>query len=127
MISYTVYKVIHYIGIFGAVGALVALLARIGLIEASPGATDPWRRRLVALHGTGLFLVLLGGFGMLARLEITHGLGLPGWIWAKLVLWGGLAIFVTVGKRAPQLAGWLTLLAPIFAILAGTIAHTKPF
>jgi hypothetical protein len=127
MISYSVYKIIHYVGIFTVVASLGAFLARVAVVDHGPGQKDPWRRNLVIGHGTGLFLILLGGFGMLARLDVTSGLSLPGWIWAKLVLWVALGAMVTIGKRAPNLAAALAVLAPILAMLAGITAHTKPF
>ena len=127
MISYSVYKIVHYAGLFVALAAVVAFLARVPLMDRGERRTDPWQRRLIALHGTGLFLVLLGGFGMLARLGITEGLGLPGWIWAKLVLWVGLGALVSIGKRKRDAAPWLLLAAPLLAILAGAVAHLKPF
>ena len=127
MISYTVYKIIHYVGIFTVVGSLGAFLARVGVVAHGPAQRDPWRRNLIIGHGVGLFLILLGGFGMLARLDITQGLSLPGWIWAKIVLWLALGVLITVGKRAPHLTGFLAALAPVLAMLAGIAAHTKPF
>jgi hypothetical protein len=126
MISYGVYKIIHYLGIFSLVSALTALLARTAAGAKGPDGRDPMRKKLVAAHGTALFLVLLGGFGMLARLDVTHGLGLPGWIWVKLGIWtvlGGLTFFV---KRKPELAGAAGILVPLMAVLAGWVALYKP-
>jgi hypothetical protein len=125
VISYAVYKVIHYAGIFLLVTALGAALSRAA---ASPGGdfADPWRKRLVALHGISLFLILLGGFGMLARLDATEGMGLPGWVWAKLGIWlllgGALA-----ARRSPGLAARVLWAVPILAVLSGVVALTKPF
>lgn len=126
MISYTVYKIIHYVGIFTLVSALAAFLAQTAS-SGTPLVRVPWSKRLVIAHGIGLFLILLGGFGMLARLDVTQGLSLPGWIWAKLALWTVLGAGVTVVKRRPEFSGPLLVLTPILAILAGTVALTKPF
>ena len=127
MISYTVYKIIHYVGIFTLVTGLGAFLAQTA-VGGSALVRVPWSKRLVVAHGIGLFLVLLGGFGMLARLDITHQLGgLPGWIWAKLALWTVLGAGVSIAKRRPDWSGALLILTPILAIVAGTVALTKPF
>ena len=130
MISYTVYKTIHYLGVFALVAALSATLGRAamapGRSEATEAGGDPWRKRLVAMHGLGLLLVLLGGFGMLARLGVDHGELFPGWIWAKLVVWlvlGGLVAF----RRDARWAARALVLAPLLAWLAGYFAFTKPF
>lgn len=45
------------------------------------------RRRIASGHGAGLFLVLLGGSGMMARVGIG-GLPWPGWVPVKLATRG---------------------------------------
>lgn len=133
MLSYAVYKTVHYLGIFVLVTAVTAALARAAASGLTPSAAgsgsvpegdtpDPWKKRLVIAHGVGLFLVLLGGFGMLARL----GLGLTGWVNAKLTIWlllGGLIAL----RRSAAAASWGVVVVPILAVLAGYIAYTKPF
>lgn len=128
MISYTVYKTVHYLGIFLLLMVLSAGLARAAALprKADGPPEDPWRRRLLAGHGVALFLVLLGGFGMLARLEITEGLALPGWIWAKLGIWGALGAAVAF-RRSRRLAPAALALAPLLALLAGWVALYRPF
>ena len=134
MIPYATYKVVHYLGIFLLLTALAARLGRAAGFAAgaptsgtAPPAPDPWKRRLGITHGTALFLILLGGFGMLARLNITHGLGLPGWIWAKLGIWTVLGALILVVRRTPALSGRLLVAVPFLAVLAGIIALYKPF
>lgn len=124
MISYPVYKIVHYLGIFALLTVLAGALGRGARGEA---AADPWRRRLAGLHGVALFVVLLGGFGMLARLEVTQGLTLPGWVWAKLGIWAVLAGLFTVAKRSPSWSARLLFVVPALAALAGVVALTKPF
>jgi hypothetical protein len=137
VISYTVYKLVHYLGIFATVALLGAALGR-GAANASAdgtpsgggssvGARDPWRRRFNVLHGIGLFVILLGGFGMLARLGITQGLGLPGWIWAKLAIWTVFVGLIVVARRTASAAARALIVLPLLAALAGYIAFTKPF
>lgn len=126
MISYTTYKIVHYLGVFTVVAALGAFLS-LAAGGGNPLVRRPWSKRLIAAHGIGLFLVLLGGFGMLARLDVTEGLQLPGWIWAKLGIWTLLGAAVTVAKRRPETSGWLLLALPVLAVLAGAVALTKPF
>ena len=119
MIPYVTYKVVHYLGIFILVTALSASLAR----SAKEGLnTDPWKKRMGMIHGVALFLILLGGFGMLARL----GAGFPMWIVAKL------AILVVVGaliapRKSPTWAARGLVILPLLAALAGWIAYAKPF
>jgi hypothetical protein len=117
---YEIYKIIHYLGLFALVTTSVAALAR----GARPGeGEDPWRRPLGITHGVSLFLVLLGGFGMLARL----GLGVEPWVWVKLGIWVLFGGFLTVGRRSPAWSARLVVVAPLLAALAGIVAFTKPF
>jgi len=128
VIPYTAYKVVHYLGIFLLLTGLSAALARAAawrVSDVAPPEADPWGRRIVIAHGIALFMILLGGFGMLARLEITEGLGLPGWIWAKLGLWTILGGVVAI-RRVPALAGPALVVAPLLAALAGWVALYKP-
>jgi hypothetical protein len=134
MIPYATYKVVHYLGIFLLLTALAARLGRAAGFAAGASAAgtaqpaqDPWKRRLGITHGTALFLILLGGFGMLARLDVTQGLALPGWIWAKLGIWTLLGAAIVVASRIPALSGRLLVVVPALAVLAGIIALYKPF
>jgi hypothetical protein len=121
---YPVYKLVHFLGIFILIASLTA-----GAMHALRGGTkadNPHRRTLGILHGVSLFLILLGGFGMLARLEIIQG-GLPGWIWGKLVIWIvlGAALALTTRGREPARLALITV--PLLAVAAGAIALYKPF
>ena len=85
----------------------------------------PYRRWFAAAHGIAALAVLTGGFGMLARLGTMHG-ALPGWVYAKIVIWGALgAALLLAYRRAYALA--LFVAAPLLALAAGAIALYKPF
>lgn len=116
---YVAYKVVHFLGIFTLVTVLSAALAR----SAKEGLnSDPWRARLGMIHGIALFLILLGGFGMLARLQV----GFPGWAMAKVGIWVVAAGLIAVRKSTIWSARALVFL-PLLAALAGWIAYAKPF
>jgi len=119
LLPYAAYKVVHYLGIFMLVTVLSATLAR----SAKEGLnSDPWRKRLGMIHGIALFLIVLGGFGMLAKLDA----GFPGWIVAKLGIWLVFAGLIAARKSADWSARALVLV-PLLAALAGWIAYAKPF
>ncbi|MHB1192168.1 MAG: hypothetical protein ACYC6F_03900 [Longimicrobiales bacterium] len=121
MLSLVFYKTVHFIGVFALVTALTASLARASAgVGGAEG--DPWRKRLAIAHGVALFLVLLGGFGMLARL----GMSVTGWVGAKLLLWIAVGGLIALRKN-PAAAGWGLVLVPMLAALAGWIGYTKPF
>ncbi|HEX3158113.1 MAG TPA: hypothetical protein VHQ45_06325 [Gemmatimonadaceae bacterium] len=124
MIPYATYKLVHLFGIlltFVMLGALT--------LHAATGAaksTNPMRRPVTALHGVGAFLILLGGFGMLARLGVMHGSGFPGWLWVKIGVWVLVAILVILPYRKPSLARPMLFVLPVLGALAAYMAIYKP-
>ncbi len=119
MLSYQTYKMLHYLGFmllfFGIGGVLIPTMAGIKL-QGKP--------RMVAFitHGIGMLLLIVAGFGMLARLQLE---GIPPWIHVKLLVWLILGVAIGLAKRMPS---WL-LLAAILAIamIAPYMAIYKPF
>lgn len=124
MISYTVYKIVHLFGMF----MLFSVLGGIALHAMNGGTkkSNVGRALVGALHGTSLLVILIGGFGMLARLGISQG-GLPGWIYAKLAIWVLLPFIGMIPYRRPALAKWVLVAYPFFGGLAAWIALYKPF
>jgi hypothetical protein len=124
MISLNAYKLVHILGIllvFSSFGGLVLHAMNGGTKTTNTG------RRLIAIgYGTGLFLLLLGGFGMLARLGIVQG-GLPGWIWFKLVVWVVIGGLFALPYRKPGSARLLWVLGPALGLLAAWAGLYKPF
>ena len=121
---YEIYKLIHFLGIFLVLVALAVMAGHV--LRGGTRADDPHRRTLAITHGTGVFLILLGGFGMLARLGIVQG-GLPAWIYAKLAIWlvvGGAIALIPRGRGPARL---VLLASPVLALLAAAIALYKPF
>ncbi|MCG8459477.1 MAG: hypothetical protein MI919_24630, partial [Holophagales bacterium] len=77
--SYMTYKVLHLLGVFFlafSVGGMI--LASLATRSDLPAGV----RKLAAItHGIALVILLVTGFGALAKLGITGGI--PGWVWAK--------------------------------------------
>ena len=123
--SHQFYNVVHIVGIILIMSALGGAAVRAMTV----GTEDPPspRRMLALLHGIGAFLVLLGGFGMLARLGFLHGASFPGWLWVKLLIWGLLAVALFIPRRRPKLARPLLLALPLLGGLAAYMAIYKPF
>jgi hypothetical protein len=124
MISYSVYRVVHLVGIF-ILFAVLGGLAWGGARAEARGAIS--RPLAMALHGIGLFIVLLGGFGLLARIGVMHGMNWPGWVWGKLVIWLLLGAAVIIPKRKPEWGAALLLLIPTLGGVAAWLAIFKPF
>jgi len=119
--SYLAYKLIHLVGVallFAALGALV--VRQLG--GTPPAPKDRGGRLAGTTHGIALVLILVSGFGALAKL----GLGLPGWAWAKLAVWLLLGASLVAIRRLPSAALWLWWLLPLLGGVAAWLALYKP-
>lgn len=120
--SYETYKIIHLVSAF----VLFAVAGGVALFAANGGdkASNTQRKLVGILHGLALVGLLVAGFGLLARLGLG---GIPGWVWAKLVLWliiGGIA---TLPYKKPQLGSLFLWLVPLLGGLSAVLAIFKPF
>jgi hypothetical protein len=124
VISYELYKVIHLVGVVAVFAALggAALLAIHG--GAAPGT--PARRATALMHAAGLLLVLVAGFGLVARLDLFTG-GMPMWVAGKLGVWFLAGIALTIPRRRPSFARPMLFLGlPLLAAAAAWLAVYKP-
>jgi len=122
MISYEVYKILHLWGImllFTSVGGLCILS-----MKARPQNSEAGRKLAMSVHGIALVLILVTGFGLLARLGIMTGW--PLWVWLKLGIWVILGGVVVLIRRMPQAAGLLFLVIPLLGAIAAFLAIYKP-
>lgn len=116
---YQLYQILHLTGI------LMVFLAYGGLIiRSATGSTDKGLRRLGAItSGIGLFLILLGGFGLLAVLDY----GWPVWILIKVAIWFALGFMIVLINRKPQfsqISWWVTILLGLVALLMVVLKPT---
>ena len=119
---YFAYKLLHYAGLFllfTSLGGLCA--ARFGQGQGAEG-----ERWLKLLHGMALLMVIVAGFGMLARLGQASPAGWPLWVWLKLVIWATLGAAPVVVKRAERLAGLLLVLLPLVGLFGALLVLYKP-
>lgn len=121
MFSHPFYNVVHVVGLL----FLMSGLGGLAILGATAQRPAGLRRLVLAFHGAGAFLLLLGGFGMLARLGIVDAW--PGWVWGKLVVWGALAVAAVVPLRYPRAATMMLLLLPVLGGIAVWLAVFKPF
>jgi hypothetical protein len=132
MISYATYKLIHIIGIllvFLSLGGRVhqATVEGRGVAIGQGRLRAAGGRALGVTNGIGLFLILLGGFGLMARMGVTHGLSWPGWLWAKVAIWITFGVLLALTFRSPALARPLWLIVPLLGATAAYLALFKPF
>jgi hypothetical protein len=116
--SYQFYNVIHVIG-------AIVLFSALGALAGTAGSTQaPLRKIASVAHGVALVLILVAGFGLLARLGYFGDI--PTWAYLKMILWGILGLVVLPLKRKPELAPALWLVMPVVGSLAAWLAIAKP-
>lgn len=118
MLSHASYKVVHLLGIFLLVCGLGGLWAMAS--AATEESRRAARKLVLATHGVAMFLILLAGFGMLARLGITGSW--PLWVWIKVAIWVVLGALPVLLKRSEKPVGALLYLAPILGAIAAWAA-----
>jgi hypothetical protein len=118
--SYDFYKILH---LAAMICVFLAIGAQIALAMAGASVNKPLKKLLALTHGIGLTLGLVGGFGLLARLQLEFA----GWLWIKLGFWVILGFIGAVIVRKPKLAlpGWALLL--LIAFGASYLGHEKPY
>ncbi len=124
MFSRSFYLIMHIVGIvlmFAAIGGVAVHAANGGTKSGSST-----RKLVTTWHGLGALLVLVGGFGMLARLGMQHGAGFPTWLWIKIAIWLVLSAVVLLPYRKPELARPFFVVLPVLAGLAAYMAVYKP-
>lgn len=107
--------------VFSGLAALVGIYS-MGPLQRHPSA----KKALAIIHGVGMTFLLVGGFGMLARLGIVHG-GLPGWVYAKLAIWLFLGGSMVLARKKAAHGTKLILLWVFVGGLAAYLALYKPF
>lgn len=124
MISLSLYWYGHMLGI----ALLILSIGGVTLHAMSGGTkeTSGGRGIAAASHGLGLLLILVAGFGMLAKLELFDG-GLPGWVMAKLAIWVLIGFAFVVPYRRPELSKLVWFGAALLMLVAAILAHSKPF
>jgi uncharacterized membrane protein SirB2 len=119
--SYTVYKIIHLASIlflFTAAGGVALYAANGGTRENN--VAKKW---VGAIHGLTLTLILISGFGLVARL----GTGFQGWVWVKFAIWFLIGSLALLPLRKPHLGFRFFFLIPALGALAAFMAVFKPF
>ena len=116
---YTVYKLIHLASIlflFTAAGGVALYAANGGNRESNVAG-----RWVSAIHGVTLVLILISGFGLVARL----GTGFQLWVWVKFALWFVIGSIALLPLRKPHLGFRWFLLIPLLGAISAYMAVFK--
>lgn len=124
IMPYQVYKVLHVASVL----LLFASLGGLAIHAASDHNNEEKEKSLRILltisHGIALVIILVAGFGLLARIGIKGSW--PTWVYLKIVLWVLLGASVAAYKRMPAMAKMLFFLMPLLGALAAGVAIYKP-
>ena len=115
------YRIVHILGIillFLALGGL--LFPAFNNITLDKKTKKPW----AIMHGISLIVILIGGFGLLARLGIQGSF--PLWVWFKLIIWSYFSIIVFAIVRLPKRAKWIFSTILIISLAALIVVNLKP-
>lgn len=121
MITELGYKVLHLSGVFLVLLSLGSLI----VMAAVGDRTMKWKGLFSALNGIGLLLIVVAGFGLLARLGVSWPW--QGWVFLKMMVWLFFGASLTMVDRLREralLLWWIALAAVIFSAYLGVF---KPF
>ncbi|MBL4850536.1 MAG: hypothetical protein JKY65_33885 [Planctomycetes bacterium] len=118
--SLQIYKILHMGGFACLFLALGGMASHAMTSVASEGEVAPRPKLFVVLHGIGLVLLLVAGFGALIKLGIK---GVPPWAGGKLVIWLLLGASPMLFKRKPEFAKPLLIALPLFGFGAAILAN----
>lgn len=114
------YKLLHFIGLFSVFASLGA-----GLLQAmNTGQKEHASKKWLAIwHGVGLLVVLVAGFGLLAKGKF----GFQPWVIGKIVIWLALGGVTALISRKPGMAKiiWIGIIA--LGGLAAYLGGYKPY
>ena len=119
--SMLVYKVIHIFSImllFTAFGGL--------LLAARQGQNGAGRKLAGMTHGLALVLILVSGFGALAKIGMSNPGIWPAWLWIKVLIWLAFGAVIVLIRRAPRLAPALWWILPLLGGIAAYLAFKNP-
>ena len=116
------YLVTHLVGVF----MILLALGGIALHMINGGSRAYASRRFISIiHGLGLLVSFVAGFGMLAKLGIMGAL--PLWVILKLVIWLILGGIPVAFYRTPKRSKFLFLTVLVWAGFAAYLGIYKPF
>lgn len=112
--SYQFYKVLHIIGLVLAAGGVGAIILQMQL---STERNFPKKKWALAVHGVGMLLIFVAGFGLMARTGMV-GQDWPFWLNLKMGIWIFFAAAPSLAMRAPKARLWVWWVVPATLLVA---------
>lgn len=107
-----IYHILHLIGV-------IFLFVGIGGLLSANGNT----RSTMKHHGIGLLILLIAGFGLIAKLKLSYT---SPWVIGKLIIWialGGLPVLARKRSLQPSV---IVLIAIALGGVAAYLGYLKP-
>lgn len=123
MLSPEVYKILHLLGVLLVFVSLGG--ASLHVLNGGTRESNRARRLVTLTYAAGLLLILVAGFGWLARSGALAA-GVPGWVWLKVLIWLAVGALVSLPYRGPRAARVIWFVGPVVGALAAAVAITKP-
>ncbi len=101
-----------------------SVLLLVGLTFYALAGAPETRKRVVMWSGIVSLLVVGSGIRMW---QAEFNFAMAGWVFLKLLCWLGISALAGMAYRRREKAGLFGALTAILAILAVTLAYTKPF
>jgi hypothetical protein len=125
--SFEFYRVVHLFGIVLLFTTLGGLAMFAWLTRAAPGDNPEHvatRKRLAMLHGIAMAIILVAGFGLMAKSGLMKTW--PTWIFGKLAIFVVFAAALVFVRRTGAMGRtWLVVL-PLLGACAALLAVYKP-
>lgn len=117
MISYEIYKILH---IYAVVVMILSLAINLVVPEKI--------KFFSILSGFFTFLVLVGGFGLMARIGIKHGQMFPLWITIKMLVWSiiGIGTPIAIKRFVPARKLIVLKIVMMLSLISIIMAVYKP-
>lgn len=123
--SQDAYLLLHLFGVFLAFTALGGVT--LHAMNGGDKRSNATRKRVALSFSVGLVLVLIGGFGQLARLGSYSPATWEGWVYAKFGIWLLIGALYSVPYRKPKLLKLIWFGGPTLGVAAGWLALYTPF
>lgn len=107
-----IYHILHLIGV-------IFLFVGIGGLLSPNGNT----RTGMKYHGIGLLILLVAGFGLIAKLKLSYT---APWVIGKFIIWLALGGLPVLAKKRVLQPGVIVLIAVALGGVAAYLGYLKP-
>ena len=107
-----IYHILHLVGV-------IFVFVGIGGLLSPNGNT----RTGMKYHGIGLLIILIAGFGLIAKLNLSYT---APWVIGKMIIWLALGGLPVLAKKRALQPGVIVLIAVALGGVAAYLGYLKP-